>query len=153
MCRWGGPKKHQVQILNLCTFLTSLDEKRCSYRLCVTIATVWWFFSCNTKWNTRLESGLVSACTICIWVIRLIVNECSYQYGPRASLKIDSDLHLHVSISGLERKMVLYFPKYYYMRFEPCLFVCATVLYLRQEQIQFWAMGRLKRQHTLEYKA
>lgn len=129
MCRWGRPKKHQVQILNLCTFLTLLDEKCCSYRLCVTIATVWWFFSATRNEIQVLESGLVSACTICIWVIRLIVNECSYQYGPRASLKIDSDLHLHVSISGLEGKMVLYFPKYCYMRFESCPFVLKCMCY------------------------
>lgn len=87
------------------------------------------FFSATRNEIQVLESGLVSACTICIWVIRLIVNECSYQYGPRASLKIDSDLHLHVSISGLEGKMVLYFPKYCYMRFESCPFVLKCMCY------------------------
>lgn len=49
---------------------------------------------------------------MCICVIRIIVSECGYQRGPFASLKIDSDLHLHVSISAVEGKMVLCFHKY-----------------------------------------
>lgn len=40
MCRWEGLKKHQVQILNLCTFLRMLDEKRSPYLPWVTMATV-----------------------------------------------------------------------------------------------------------------
>lgn len=88
-------KKHQVQILNLCTLL---DEKCCSYLLWVTMATVWWFFSTQNYIQVQ-ESGLVSAYTICVLEIRITVNECGYQYGTLASLKIGSDLCLHVSVS------------------------------------------------------
>lgn len=56
------------------------------------------FFSAQNYTQVR-ESGLISVCTICIWVIRIIVNEYGYQCGTFAPLKIGSDLCLHVSIS------------------------------------------------------
>lgn len=57
------------------------------------------FFFSTQNYTQVQESGLVSACTICIWVIRIIVNEHGYQCGTFASLKIGSDLLLQVSVS------------------------------------------------------